>query len=631
MSYNCIINNLPFPSTKFQSFCLWQYASPISEKGKPRKVPHLCNMESFTVFPGLNNKQYWLSLQEFIEIRNFYHQKKLEFNYGLGIILTGSSIVVIDLDNCIINDKVIPEANKIIELFPGAYTEVSPSKKGLHIMFQGDVPFTRERGIMHLNESINATIEMYSGKSTRFITLTGQKICSTGKSSGKPSKLPVFESSSPLYNKLSKYFESPKKSKMDTSLSIEDNSVEQETEQYDNSTENAFTQDLLIDVNNLKSSIKKLGYDDQYCSLKSATCDDKTLSQHDWAFCLFILNFIKPKMPKIRMISLLRQLLINERPYRQKIERHDYIDLTVKKAIEYAKDSVLIGSKLKGSIKIKEVNKKAILKICNYSMNIFLLGKDKLERSRTLKCGSGTNNYVEFHIPYSLSGLDLDNYVTVLSLFNRKSLVHDFSIDNYLEIEDLKIELSYPDLARCMNKKDTGTFRRNFLETLKKMSSITMTYHKCIDKSSEVRSGTTYLMQYHVKKNNSNIGKTEVKLNPFTFIILKKSTSNYSLINTEDRALLSNADLRLLYNYLCTKAFPGAKYFNHLSIISIMEDLWLNTDNTSTFRSRKQRLVKMLSELDNMQDKLSDFSMRIIDNKKTITGIELKRSRVKLT
>lgn len=92
------------------------------------------------------------------------------------MILTGGPFVVIDLDYCVLETGIISEAEEIVRLFPEAYVEVSPSGKGLQIIFRGSISLDRERAVIPLSEKYGAGIEIYSRKSTCFITLTGNPI-----------------------------------------------------------------------------------------------------------------------------------------------------------------------------------------------------------------------------------------------------------------------------------------------------------------------------------------------------------------------------------------------------------------------------------------------------------------------
>ena len=84
---------------------------------------------------------------------------------GLGFVLTGvKDVLGIDLDNCRRDGQIAPWAREIIESM-GSYTEISPSGHGLRILAHGT--FETDWN----NHDVG--IEVYSGHSPRFLTITG--------------------------------------------------------------------------------------------------------------------------------------------------------------------------------------------------------------------------------------------------------------------------------------------------------------------------------------------------------------------------------------------------------------------------------------------------------------------------
>jgi len=84
---------------------------------------------------------------------------------GLGFVLTGvKDVVGIDLDNCRKDGHIAPWAREIIQSM-GSYTEISPSGNGLRILAHGS--FDTDWN----NHEVG--IEVYSGHSPRFLTITG--------------------------------------------------------------------------------------------------------------------------------------------------------------------------------------------------------------------------------------------------------------------------------------------------------------------------------------------------------------------------------------------------------------------------------------------------------------------------
>lgn len=83
---------------------------------------------------------------------------------GLGFVL-GDGIGCIDLDHCIIDGKLTPEAQQFVRDYPGHYIEVSPSGDGLHIWGLQKEQGGRRQSIGGLS------VERYSVG--RYITITG--------------------------------------------------------------------------------------------------------------------------------------------------------------------------------------------------------------------------------------------------------------------------------------------------------------------------------------------------------------------------------------------------------------------------------------------------------------------------
>lgn len=84
---------------------------------------------------------------------------------GLGFVLTDiKGVVGIDLDNCRHDGQTAPWAREIVQTM-GSYTEISPSGNGLRILALGE---------FHTDWNNHDTgIEVYSGHTPRFLTITG--------------------------------------------------------------------------------------------------------------------------------------------------------------------------------------------------------------------------------------------------------------------------------------------------------------------------------------------------------------------------------------------------------------------------------------------------------------------------
>jgi putative DNA primase/helicase len=86
---------------------------------------------------------------------------------GIGFVFCGADLFAgVDLDKCRDPETgdLIPEARAVVDAFEGAYTEVSPSGTGVHIITRGKLPESGRRG----------WIEAYS--QDRYFTVTGQTL-----------------------------------------------------------------------------------------------------------------------------------------------------------------------------------------------------------------------------------------------------------------------------------------------------------------------------------------------------------------------------------------------------------------------------------------------------------------------
>lgn len=84
---------------------------------------------------------------------------------GLGYVLAdGDDVVVLDLDHCLDGEQLAPWAAEILAACPPTYTEVSPSRTGLHLWGRGRLARGRR-----IRRPDGAAIEAYS--SGRYIAL----------------------------------------------------------------------------------------------------------------------------------------------------------------------------------------------------------------------------------------------------------------------------------------------------------------------------------------------------------------------------------------------------------------------------------------------------------------------------
>ena len=147
--------NLPKGLKTKEIFCAWRLEN--SNKRKNEKVP-------YSIVTGARARVDHSS--DFTKLDKV--EKCLHAYTGLGMKID-SDIIAIDLDHCVKNGEISDWAMEILEHFPNAYIEYSPSGTGLHILclYYGEY----DKANYKLR---NGNVEVYPGKITnRFFTVTG--------------------------------------------------------------------------------------------------------------------------------------------------------------------------------------------------------------------------------------------------------------------------------------------------------------------------------------------------------------------------------------------------------------------------------------------------------------------------
>ena len=151
------LDKLPLEILESTRAVLWKYEI---RKDKRTKVPYVpsdpCRRASVT------DPSTWGT---FREARDAFEHGKAD---GVGIVL-GDGLVGVDLDECrdSENGTIDPNARTIITKLD-SYTELSPSRKGVHILLHGALPRGRRR---------KGTVEMY--EHARYFTVTGAHLPTT--------------------------------------------------------------------------------------------------------------------------------------------------------------------------------------------------------------------------------------------------------------------------------------------------------------------------------------------------------------------------------------------------------------------------------------------------------------------
>src|SRR5664280_2616210 len=152
--------NLESVPTYLRNLKIWVLYKliPRPDSEKPAKKPCMPNWKDAKT----NDPATWSSLDEVLSA-----YKTGAFD-GIGIMLNGSGIVVMDFDNCVDeNGNIDPEVLKIIHL-ANSHTHYSPSETGIHIICKGKKPGDACRA---------GLFEIY--EEARFITFTPHRVPGT--------------------------------------------------------------------------------------------------------------------------------------------------------------------------------------------------------------------------------------------------------------------------------------------------------------------------------------------------------------------------------------------------------------------------------------------------------------------
>ena len=149
-------NNIPQYVKDNAEFCCWRYETV---KKKQTKVPYN---------PRTGR---WASVSKPSTFTDFTTAVVASVNYsGIGIRVS-NGIIGIDLDHCIKDGATEPWALAIVQMFPKAYIEISPSGTGLRILCLAPDGYTYDSDIYYIN---HGNIEVYvPGVTKHFVTVTG--------------------------------------------------------------------------------------------------------------------------------------------------------------------------------------------------------------------------------------------------------------------------------------------------------------------------------------------------------------------------------------------------------------------------------------------------------------------------
>jgi putative DNA primase/helicase len=123
-------NNIPDGLKKMKVWILWRHE--IDKDGRRIKPPY----NVWGSKAESDNSYTWSTYEDAIKIIS---DPQCGYN-GLGICISkGSKLLGLDLDHCVINGELTPDAKRLVKI-ADSYTEYSQSGDGIHIILLGVSP-----------------------------------------------------------------------------------------------------------------------------------------------------------------------------------------------------------------------------------------------------------------------------------------------------------------------------------------------------------------------------------------------------------------------------------------------------------------------------------------------------------
>lgn len=154
--------NIPQSLRKAGKFCVWKYIDRDGHKTK-------CPFDPHTAQFGASNDPKSFS--------SFAHAHLVMERYGydgLGVGIFGD-VCAIDLDDCITADGKLSEKAKDIMSRMHSYTELSPSGRGIHILFRAP-HFDYDKAKYYINNQSEGIEAYVAGATNKFVTITGKRL-----------------------------------------------------------------------------------------------------------------------------------------------------------------------------------------------------------------------------------------------------------------------------------------------------------------------------------------------------------------------------------------------------------------------------------------------------------------------
>jgi AAA domain len=164
-----MISEIPEKLKHYPNWVVW---GRLGADGKPSKTPIDPKTEQNA---KANDPNTWTSFNHAVKVADILNGSEYQ---GIGFELHGTDIVGVDFDN-VVNPKGVidPYVLEILRLLDNPYTELSPSKRGLHAFFECDA---LPEGGRKMSQD-HAGIEIYHGKELgRYFTISGDKILGDG-------------------------------------------------------------------------------------------------------------------------------------------------------------------------------------------------------------------------------------------------------------------------------------------------------------------------------------------------------------------------------------------------------------------------------------------------------------------
>ncbi|MED0665676.1 phage/plasmid primase, P4 family [Bacillus badius] len=282
----------PAELTERRQWVLWKLEPVIDEKTGKQKIDEKTGKPKFTKVPyqingrkaGSTDPQSWTSYNAALKHSHKYN--------GVGYVLTDTDpYTVIDLDDCIINGEIQPEAKTLIDTLD-SYTEYSQSGAGLHIFIKGRKPGKRSKNTAK-------GFELYDNE--RFIVMTGNHL------KGTPAE--IHERQDMLNYIYDMYFSEPEKEQREVRQTNLKRSPSLSDEEVLNIASRA--------KNGERFKVLYSGDDSAYGSQSEA----------DQALCNFIAFYTQDG-------EQIDRIFTSSGLYREKWDRPDYKATTIQKAID---------------------------------------------------------------------------------------------------------------------------------------------------------------------------------------------------------------------------------------------------------------------------------------------------------